>query len=87
MKDAEEVEADAWASEEDSDVQAEAAAAEHRSLPHMSSKDDAGASQCITDMPPAQRPPLARRKWALSHAPCTLGDLRWCSIAELHCTM
>ena len=70
-EDAEELEADAWASEEDSDAQAEATAAEHRTLPRISSKDDAKASQGMADMPPAQRPPPARRKWALAHALCT----------------
>lgn len=67
------MEADAWASEDESDAQAEAEerAAEHQTLSHMSSRDDAGASQKITDMPPAQRPPPARRKWVLAHAPRT----------------
>ena len=74
-EDAEEVEADAWASEAEPEAEAEeeakGTAPEHQSLPQMSSKNDAGASQMITDMLPAQRPPPARRKWAPMHAPST----------------
>ena len=60
--DAEDLEADAWASEGEPDAEAEATAAEGQILPHMSSKADDEASQMTRDMPPAQRPPPARRK-------------------------
>ncbi len=60
--DAEDIEADAWASEGEPDTEAEGMAAEEQALPPMSSKDVVEASQKTRDMPPAQRPPPARRK-------------------------